>query len=149
MTFREMPHESLVHALQAVNRRRESGQGPDPAAVAARFDAPDTRLAVYGSLAPGEVNHQVITDIPGAWREGVVRGSIRQEGWGALVGFPGMTWRPHSEEQITVKLFVSSALEAHWPRIDEFEGSDYLRILVPVEGVAAAPVIANIYQLRD
>ena len=49
------------------------------------------RLFVYGSLAPGKPNEHVLANVPGNWEPASVRGTLRQEGWGAAIGFPGIT----------------------------------------------------------
>ena len=107
------------------------------------------RLAVYGSLAPGKPNHAVIADIHGRWRSGWVEGDLYADGWGAQQGYPGMIWRPGAA-RIPVELLESESLPAHWKRLDSFEGSDYLRIVVPVFGVddTRGGLLANIYELR-
>lgn len=138
----------LVRRLQAINAARARGEAEDGAAIDERFDRPSTRLAVYGSLAPGEVNHHAIAHIRGIWCEGYVRGTVRMSGWGSDVGFPGMTWIPDGDE-IPVNLLVSAELPQHWNELDAFEGEDYVRILVPVHGLGEPPVVANIYQLRE
>ena len=143
------PLSHLVKTLQRINAARERGDIEREAEVELMFDRPSTRLAIYGSLAPGEVNHSVIEQVAGKWTEGFVRGSVHMKGWGSHVGFPGMIWIPSSEERLGVKLFTSSQLPDHWERIDRFEGSDYLRILVPVEDRSGVPVVANIYQIRE
>ena len=48
------------------------------------------RLAVYGSLAPGQPNHHHLADISGTWRDGWVEGVLYDCGWGAAQGFPGI-----------------------------------------------------------
>jgi len=48
-----------------------------------------------------------------------------------------------------VRLLTSRELPAHWSRIDEFEGRDYVRILVLVEGVRDDPLVTNLYQIRS
>jgi gamma-glutamylcyclotransferase (GGCT)/AIG2-like uncharacterized protein YtfP len=119
-----------------------------PAALLeALLNHPERRLAVYGSLAPGEVNHWVVADLPGTWETGTVHGTLEKVGWGDAIGFPGMTWVPRGDP-IPVTLFTSAALPEHWRRIDEFEGADYRRILVPVVLSHREIVIANIYELR-
>ncbi len=138
----------LVHALQAINAAREAGDIEDSAEIDRRFDRPSTRLAVYGSLAPGKSNHEIIKDIAGTWNPGFVRGDLLRKGWGTHVGFPGMTWDPKSRNRINVQVFTSEDLPEHWDRLDDFEGKDYLRILVPVESLADAPIVANIYRVR-
>jgi gamma-glutamylcyclotransferase (GGCT)/AIG2-like uncharacterized protein YtfP len=101
------------------------------------------RLAVYGSLAPGEVNAHVLDGIRGAWREGTVRGDLQPEGWGMTHGFPALRWRPDGP-LVPVRLLESPDLPAHWPRLDAFEGRDYRRIVVPVT-TGQDEVPANIY----
>ncbi len=113
--------------------------------IAALLAKPQHKLAIYGTLAPGEVNHSQIAGIPGTWAEGFVRGDVSSTGWGSEYGFPALTWRPDGP-RVPVKLFVAPELEQHWPRLDEFEGESYGRILVPVDddddGILA---VANIY----
>ena len=138
----------LVHTLQMINAARERGDIDDSAEIARRFDRPSTRLAVYGSLAPGKSNHEVIEGIAGTWKSGFVRGDLLRQGWGMHVGFPGMTWDPKSRNRINVQVFTLEDLPEHWERLDDFEGKDYLRILVPVESLADAPIVANIYRVR-
>jgi gamma-glutamylcyclotransferase (GGCT)/AIG2-like uncharacterized protein YtfP len=147
MSSEETAYRQLVDALKSINRARMAGR-PDPEVALPPWDA-DTRLAVYGSLAPNQVNHHVIADIPGEWTDGFVRGTVRMKGWGSHVGFPGMTWHPGSDDRVPIRLFASPELQRHWSRIDDFEGEDYVRILVPVEGMGEMPLVANIYQLRE
>ena len=39
---------------------------------------PEERLAVYGSLRPGERNAHVLASLAGEWTKGVVHGALRQ-----------------------------------------------------------------------
>lgn len=149
MPLEESRRRELIESLTAINEARVAGSMDAPEPLAATWGDPAVRLAVYGSLAPGEVNHHVIADIPGDWTQGFVRGTVHMKGWGSHFGFPGMTWEPRSAERIPIRLFSSPELPRHWDRIDDFEGDGYLRILVPVEGVGDAPIVANIYQLRE
>jgi gamma-glutamylcyclotransferase (GGCT)/AIG2-like uncharacterized protein YtfP len=104
-------------------------------------------LAVYGTLAPGKPNHYVIADVPGRWLEGYVCGQLYEEGWGSGVGFPGMTWKPDGPK-VGVWLFVSEQLPHHWRRLDDFEGKEYRRSLVPVYQKNRVIAVANIYEIR-
>lgn len=106
---------------------------------------PTQRLAVYGSLAPGRPNHHHLAPLGGTWTTGVVRGRLVAEGWGAAIGFPGLVQDPGGEA-IAVQVLESQALEAHWPRLDAFEGAGYRRVSVTVE-TEAGPVEAWIYVL--
>ena len=110
-------------------------------------DGPEIRLATYGTLAPGRQNHGQLSDLPGRWLVGHVRGSLIEAGWGAKLGYPGMILDPDGEP-IEVFVFESRALVDHWQRLDAFEGPGYRRLAVDVstdEGVLPA----SIYVLLD
>lgn len=111
-----------------------------------RDPGPAHRLAVYGSLAPGEVNHPRLAPLRGTWRPGTVRGDLHPVGWGMTYGFPALVWRGDGP-RVPVQLFESDDLPAHWARLDAFEGDAYRRIVVPVE-VEGARLDANIYVLN-
>ncbi|MEO1658528.1 MAG: gamma-glutamylcyclotransferase family protein [Pseudomonadota bacterium] len=106
----------------------------------------DTRLATYGTLAPGQVNERVLAQLEGRWLRGVVRGRLIEAGWGAEHGCPGM--RPDANgDEIEVHLFESAELPQHWRRLDAFEGPGYERIPILVltdEG----EIEASIYALK-
>jgi gamma-glutamylcyclotransferase (GGCT)/AIG2-like uncharacterized protein YtfP len=93
--------------------------------------APDTRLAIYGTLAPGRVNHHQISALAGKWQRGTVRGKLFLSGWGAALGFPGLILDPLGPS-VDVDLFESAELPEHWNRLDEFEGSGYKRVVATV-----------------
>ena len=110
-------------------------------------EAPDTRLAVYGTLAPGRVNHHQISALAGEWHRGTVRGKLFASGWGAAVGFPGLILDPLGPV-VEVYLFESAELPAHWDRLDEFEGSGYKRVVATVN-TEAGERSACIYVLAE
>ena len=93
---------------------------------------PDTRLAVYGTLAPGRVNHHQLSPLSGDWSRGTVNGTLFSSGWGAALGFPGLILDPLGPS-VNVQLFESPDLPAHWRRLDEFEGSGYRRVVATVK----------------
>ena len=107
-------------------------------------EKPDTRLAVYGTLAPGRVNHHQISALAGKWQRGTVKGKLFSSGWGAALGFPGLILDPLGS-LVDVDLFESSDLPRHWVRLDEFEGSGYRRVIATVnteEGERSAWIYA-------
>ena len=106
----------------------------------------DTRLATYGTLAPGEVNHRQMDGMKGRWLIGRVRGRLHAEGWGAAHGCPGMTPDPEGD-WIDVNIFESRDLRLEWPRLDAFEGAEYRRVEVTAD-VAGEAVAVYIYALR-
>ncbi len=104
-----------------------------------------TRLAVYGTLAPGRPNHHQLNGLSGRWIEGTVRGQLLQEGWGAEIGYPGILLDLDGPT-VGVQLFESSDLPDHWTRLDEFEGSGYRRTVTAVS-TAEGDLSASIYVL--
>ncbi|MDQ6672784.1 MAG: gamma-glutamylcyclotransferase [Chloroflexota bacterium] len=103
-------------------------------------DFAGTRLAAYGTLMPGESNHTLLSDLAGVWEDGTVEGVRFMAN-----GYPAFKWRPGTE-QVRVSVLTSSALPEHWARLDEFEGADYRRILVPVSLPNRTSVVAYIYE---
>ena len=91
----------------------------------------DSRLATYGTLAPGRVNSHQLADLEGNWRQGTVRGRLVEAGWGAKLGYPGLILDP-SGHVIEVHIFESPELLNHWPRLDAFEGAGYRRVVAQV-----------------
>lgn len=109
-------------------------------------DRAATRLAVYGTLAPGEVNHAVVADLRGVWTRGVVHGWLHPTGWGMTHGFPALQWDPDGPP-VAVQVLTSADLPAAWPRLDQFEGEAYRRVVVPVTS-GDEILLANIYVAR-
>lgn len=106
----------------------------------------DHRLATYGSLAPGRVNHHELDGLNGTWRTGTVRGMLVKMGWGADLGYPAIIL-DESGETIEVFIFESTDLTAHWPRLDEFEGDQYQRVTTMAE-TENGPLAVSIYALK-
>lgn len=109
--------------------------------------APDTRLAVYGTLRPGQMNHHQLSSLAGTWERGTVRGKLFASGWGAALGFPGLILDPLGAV-VNVELLESADLPQHWERLDEFEGSGYRRVVAMVK-TEHGELSAWIYVLAD
>ncbi len=107
----------------------------------------NTRLAVYGTLVPGRVNHHELADLRGRWVQGTVHGKLIDVGWGAALGYPGLILDP-SGSAVAVHLLESLDLPDHWARLDEFEGPGYRRVVTPVR-LADGELDAQIYVLAD
>ena len=105
------------------------------------------RLFVYGTLGPGRPNEHVLTAIGGTWKTATVNGTLRNEGWGAELGYPGIDLNENGAE-VQGFLFISEFLSAHWAALDKFEGEAYERVLVNVKFEDGSMVDANIYTLR-
>lgn len=109
---------------------------------------PEHRLAVYGSLAPGERNHDRVAHLAGKWFEGTVRGHLRDRAWGAGIGFPALIPDP-AGDRVPVQVLESPALPAEWDALDAFEGEEYRRVVVTVDTEARGPLRAQIYALAS
>lgn len=107
----------------------------------------DHRLATYGTLAPGRVNHHQLAGLEGTWSTGTIRGRLIQTGWGAALGYPALVLdegQSRDGDKIIVHLFTSADLPNHWDRLDAFEGAEYRRGQIMVE-TAEGLVAAWIY----
>ena len=104
------------------------------------------RLFVYGSLAPGQPNEHVLSEIGGTWETASVTGTLHQAGWGAALGYPGIKINEQGDEVQGV-LFSSEKLADYWPTLDAFEGEAYERVLTVVTLKDETTVAAHIYQL--
>jgi len=105
-----------------------------------------TRLFVYGSLAPGRANAHVLADLQGEWQTATVCGTLHAQGWGAALGFPGLVLDPDGDE-VPGLVFTSDDLAAHWPRLDDFEGEGYIRVIAPARLADGTCVNAHVYCL--
>ncbi|MEM7214418.1 MAG: gamma-glutamylcyclotransferase family protein [Pseudomonadota bacterium] len=105
-----------------------------------------TRLATYGTLAPGQINHHQLAGLKGYWSKGFVRGTLIEEGWGAAHGCPGLVLDPNGPE-VEVSIFESVDLPDHWERLDAFEGDGYQRVTVKA-AVAGDSIEVSIYEVK-
>ena len=105
------------------------------------------KLFVYGTLGPGRPNEHVLGAIGGTWQTATVKGFLREEGWGAELGYPGIDLDEDGEE-VQGFLFTSQNLAEHWPELDHFEGEAYKRVVTPVRLEDGSQTNAQIYTLR-
>lgn len=105
------------------------------------------RLFVYGTLAPGRQNHDVLRDIPGEWESAIVRGKLMDEGWGAELGCPGIIPTDDGEE-VQGFILASDHLSNHWSMLDEYEGAGYRRVAVLATTNSGEYVEAYVYALN-
>ena len=105
-------------------------------------------LFVYGTLGPGRPNEHVLKAIGGVWQNAIVRGKLRQEGWGAEMGYPGIDL-DESGEEVEGFLFISENLSNHWEMLDNFEGEGYERVITQAKLEDGNVVDTYIYVLGD
>ena len=106
------------------------------------------RLFVYGTLVPGRVNDHELAAIRGTWAHATVRGHLHPEGWGAAAGYPGLILDDTATE-VTGMVLTSEELDDHWPRLDEFEGEGYARVVTEVTLADGTTVAAQLYVLSE
>lgn len=92
---------------------------------------PEQVLIIYGTLAPGKVNHSKIVHITGTWENAIVTGKLEEKGWGAALGFHGFRHVREDEQSAEIPAMVlhSTLLNENWAFLDDFEGAAYRRIL--------------------
>ena len=77
-----------------------------------------------------------------------MRGTLRDEGWGAALGFPGIDLDENGVE-VQGFVFTSENLADHWKQLDEFEGDAYERVLTTVSFEDGTTAEAHIYRLKS
>lgn len=112
--------------------------------LAAEGVSVNEKLFVYGTLGLGRPNEHILTDIGGSWEVASVRGVLRDKGWGAEMGYPGIELDEAGEE-IKGFVFTCENLSNHWANLDEFEGEGYLRVIAKVKLKNGSFIDANIY----
>ena len=88
-------------------------------------------LFVYGTLGPNKPNAHILEAIAGTWNKGSVKGLLKEAGWGAELGFPGLMLNSDGQT-VDGYIFSSEQLDTLWNNLDEFEGSEYQRVLTEV-----------------
>ena len=91
----------------------------------------DIRLAAYGTLAPGRVNHHHLAGMEGTWRKGKVKRSAHPRRVGCFNGRSRTDARPVGRNRRCGSL-QSADLPRHWLRLDAFEGEGYRRLVTRV-----------------
>jgi gamma-glutamylcyclotransferase (GGCT)/AIG2-like uncharacterized protein YtfP len=141
--------DDLKATLDRVNRARLGIAAAEAAAERdiERAHRVSVRLAIYGTLAPGKVNHHHIAELGGTWHDAAVRGHLDRVPCGIHQGLPAIVLDPAAAPH-PLKVLVCEHLPAAWARLDAFEGEEMQRLLVPLEGEGGVAGIANIYALR-
>lgn len=104
------------------------------------------RLFVYGTLAPGQPNEHIVSGLNGTWLPGSVRGDLKQIGWGANMGYPGLVLN-HQGAQIHGLVLSTDKLADFWGELDAFEGEEYQRVITPVVMESGETIEAYVYAL--
>ena len=102
----------------------------------------ETKLIVYGSLAPGGVNAFMLAGLVGEWHPCRIRGHL-----GTFRGFKSFRYDPLGPEH-AAWLIESADLPRIIPELDDFEGEEYERRIIPARvngGWVRAQVYAGKY----
>lgn len=105
------------------------------------------RLFIYGTMAPGRANQDVLSSIPGYWESATVTGKwtdVRQ----ASSSDRTVIVLDEAGETIRGFIFTSDRLNDHWARLDEFEGQACQRVQAAVRRSDGALVDAHVYVSR-
>ena len=100
---------------------------------------PEERLIVYGSLAPGEANHFLVAGCMGEWHCCQIRGHL-----GHYRGFKSFRYDAEGPEH-SAWLLVSPELPRIIPDLDDFEGEEYERRVIPAK-IGEHWVMAQVYE---
>ncbi len=103
-------------------------------------------LFVYGSLQPSGPNEHVLQSVDGEWARATVRGHLRQVGWGAELGYPGLVL-DESAAEVSGYVLSASDLRETLKMLDEFEGDEYERVVTTVTLENGASADAYVYVL--
>jgi len=101
-------------------------------------DNPETRLIVYGSLAPGGANAFMLAGLVGEWYPCRIQGRM-----GAHRGFMSFRYDPKGPEH-PAWLLASADLPRVIADLDDFEGEEYARIIIPAK-VNGRWVLAQVF----
>jgi gamma-glutamylcyclotransferase (GGCT)/AIG2-like uncharacterized protein YtfP len=105
------------------------------------------KLFVYGTLGLGRPNEHILKKIGGSFEKASVIGILHNVGWGADMGYHGLTIDTEGEK-IEGYLFSSDNLNKHWSELDGFEGDAYERLLTKVKLKNGTTVKAFVYTIK-
>ena len=103
---------------------------------------PETKLIVYGSLAPTGANALMLAGLVGEWRPCRTRGRM-----GIFRGFKSFRYDPQGPEH-PAWLLVSTDLPRIIPELDDFEGEEYHRLIIPAR-INGRWVMVQVYEGRQ
>ncbi len=104
-------------------------------------------LFVYGTLMPNCPNAHVLENIVGKFVPATVKGYLKDAGWSAQMGYPGIKLDENGDT-IHGFLFYSSNLINHWDNLDQFEGDEFDRMPVIVERYDEIEIDTFIYVVK-
>jgi len=91
-------------------------------------------LFVYGTLQKGRQHESLLKKINGNWKKGYVKGKLFNINSGENYGYPAVKLNKKGSK-IFGMIFQSKDLKKNLKKIDQFEGSDYKRVISKVNNV--------------
>lgn len=133
---------AIAHDPDAITVYKSVGTSAMDAVAVRHLLAADARgwLAVYGTLAPGQPNADILRTADGSWHQGTVRGTRLADGW---QGYPGL--RLDGAGEVPVQVLRTDRLD--WADLDAFEGPGYRRRRAVVRLEDGTAVVASTYVL--
>lgn len=152
MGYAAVMDQGVYDLVERANTARTGGMA-DADALAAEAVCRDvfgseTRVAVYGALAPGEAKHYMLVPIRGVWTPGFVRGRLEGGPFSAVLGMKGIRLEGGAE-RVPVHVLQSAMLGSMWSTLDIFKAGGFARLLTPVENSDGVSAVANIFALTD
>jgi hypothetical protein len=152
MGYAAVADQGVYDLVERANAARLGGVVDDDArtaeAICRDVFGCETRIAVYGALAPGEAKHYMLLPIRGVWTPGFVRGRLEGGPWSSVMGMQGIRLEGGAD-RVPVHLLQSKMLGGFWASLDFFSGAGFRRLLTPVENSDGVSAIANILALAD
>lgn len=150
MGYAAVADQAVYDLVERANTARLGGLNDADAKAAEAvcrdvFDA-ESRIAVYGALAPGEAKHYMLTPIRGVWTPGYVRGRLEGGPWQGLLGMQGL-WLEGGADRVPVHVLQSQMLARSWAAFDALRMAGFARLLTPVENSDGVSAVVNIFAL--
>jgi hypothetical protein len=152
MGYAAVLDQGVYDLVERANTARLGGMADGDAraaeAVCRDVFGSESRVAVYGALAPGEAKHYMLTPFRGVWTPGFVRGRLEGGPWSSMLGMQGIRLEGGAD-RVPVHVLQSPLLERAWTSFDFFGGAGFARLLTPVENSDGVSAIANIFAVAD
>lgn len=104
----------------------------------------ESRIAVYGALAPGEARHYMLSPFRGVWTTGFIRGRLERKGFAGALGLEALALEGGAE-RVPVHLLTAAMLATAWDTLSIFTVRGVARLLAPVEDADGVSAVANVF----
>ena len=91
-------------------------------------------LFVYGTLQKGKQHESILKNLKGSWKKGYVKGNLFNISSGTNYGYPAIKLNKKGSK-VYGMIFHSKELKKSLKKIDQFEGSNYKRVISKIFNV--------------